>query len=344
MISSFPRRRAFLAGALASALLVVTGCGGSDDSAPSTSGGAANNGAYPVTITHKYGSTTIKSAPKRVVTVGLTDQDSLLALGVVPVGTTEFLGNYPGAIGPWAQDKLGNAAKPEVLTSTDGPQYEKIAALKPDLILGLYSALTQEQYDTLSKIAPVVAQPKEYSDYGIPWQEETRTVGKVLGKSAQAEQLVSDVEARFAKAKADNPSFAGATALVATIYQGYFVYGSEDPRSRVLAELGFTLPGDLDQVIGNKYGANISAERTDLLNVKALVWLVKSEAEGRASLDADKLYSGLDVAKQKREVLVPDGTDYGSAMSFVSVLSLPYLLDKLVPQLAAAVDGNPATS
>ena len=33
----------------------------------------------------------------------------------------------------------------------------------------------------------------------------------------------------------------------------------------------------------------------------------------------------------------------GGATSFVSVLSLPYLLDGLVPMLAAAVDGDPAT-
>ncbi|GAB2984876.1 iron-siderophore ABC transporter substrate-binding protein [Amycolatopsis acidiphila] len=338
MTSFLPRRRAVLAGALVSALLAVAGCGG-DDTAQQPQGAAG--GAYPVTIAHKYGSTTVDSAPKRVVTVGLTDQDALLALGVVPVGTTEWLGNFPGAIGPWAQDKLGTAAKPEVLSNTDGPQYEKIAALRPDLILGLYSALTQEQYDTLSKIAPTIAQPKEYADYGIPWQDSVRTVGKVLGRSADADKLVSDVEGQFTKARTDNPQFVGATALVATVYQGYFVYGSEDPRSRVLAALGFALPPDLDQVIGNKFGANISAERADLLDVKALVWLAGPDT--RATLDADKLYSGLDVAKQKREVLVPDDSEFGSAMSFVSVLSLPYLLDQLVPQLAKAVDGNPAT-
>jgi iron complex transport system substrate-binding protein len=31
-------------------------------------------------------------------------------------------------------------------------------------------------------------------------------------------------------------------------------------------------------------------------------------------------------------------------MSFVTVLSLPYLIDEVVPMLAAAVDGDPATA
>ena len=62
--------------------------------------------AQPVTIEHKYGSTTVSEAPTRVVTVGLVEQDALLALGVVPVGTTEWYGEQPGALWPWAQAEL----------------------------------------------------------------------------------------------------------------------------------------------------------------------------------------------------------------------------------------------
>lgn len=44
------------------------------------------------------------------MTVGLTGQDAVLALGAVPVGTTGWLGGYPGAIGPWAKDKAAGVA------------------------------------------------------------------------------------------------------------------------------------------------------------------------------------------------------------------------------------------
>ncbi|MEW2499691.1 iron-siderophore ABC transporter substrate-binding protein [Amycolatopsis sp. NPDC047767] len=345
---SAARGRARTAGALAAALVLagtLTACGSDTPAAPGSTGasGATDPGAFPVTIEHKYGSTTIEKAPQRVVTVGLTEQDSLLALGVVPVGTTDWLGNFPGAIAPWAKAKLGNAPLPTVLKDADGPQFEKIAALKPDLIIGLYSALTQEQYTTLSKIAPTIAQPKQYNDYGIPWQETTKTVGKAVGKAKEADALVTGVEDQFAKARAAHPEFAGKSALMATQYDGYFVYGSEDPRSRILTSLGFKLPPNLDQLIGDKFGANISAERTDLLNVDALVWIVDTIPGGQATLAKDKLYSGLNVAKQKREVFIEDPSTDGSATSFVSVLSLPYTLERIVPQLTAAVDGNPAT-
>lgn len=186
------RRAPRLAVVLASAtLLLATACGGgstsNDDSDASDTGTKASTSsgesAFPVSLDHKYGSTTIEAEPERIVTVGLTDQDAVLALGKVPVGTTEWLGGYKGAIGPWAADKLGSAAAPTVLKDTGtGPQVEKIAALQPDLILAVYGGLTKEQYESLSKFAPVVAQPKAYSDYGVPWQEQTETIGKALAR------------------------------------------------------------------------------------------------------------------------------------------------------------------
>ncbi|MEV4895586.1 iron-siderophore ABC transporter substrate-binding protein [Nonomuraea sp. NPDC055795] len=312
--------------------------------APAASAPAAK-GFTPVTVEHKFGSTTVKAPPQRVVTVGLVEQDALLALGVVPVGTTEWFGEHPGAVGPWAKDKLGGAAVPQVLKDTGtGPQAEKIAALRPDLIIGLYSGLTKEQYATLSQIAPTVAQPKQYIDYGIPWQELTRTIGSIVGKPAEADTMVKGVEARFEQIKKDNPAFVGSGALMVSMYEGYFVFGSQDPRSRLLASLGFTLPPDLDKVIGDKFGANISRERLDLLDRDVLVWSVTNADKDVAALRGDGVYKNLKVAKQAREVFVVDGTDFADSASFITVLSLPFLLDRLVPMLSAAVDGKPETT
>ena len=336
---------------LASVLLLLglttaCGSGSSPGTAPAaaSSGSGADTSAFPVTLPNKFGSTTVKAAPERIVTVGLTDQDAVLALGQVPVATTEWLGGYKGAIGPWATDELGGAPVPTVLKDPGtGPQVEKIAALHPDLILALYAGLTKDQYLTLSKIAPVVAAPKGYADYGIPWQRQTELIGQALGKADRAKQLVAGVTADFTAAAAAHPRFATSTAVMATPYQGIFVYGGQDARSRMLTSLGFTLPADLDKAIGNQFGADLSEERTDLLDTGAIVWLVGNPAKDEATLHADKLYGGLEVVKQGREVFVKDSGDFGNAVSFVSVLSLPYTLDQLVPQLAAAVDGNPAT-
>ncbi|GAA4906221.1 iron complex transport system substrate-binding protein [Nonomuraea thailandensis] len=327
-------------------LTTVVGCGSTTPAAapPPQASSSGTSTAFPVTMPHKYGSTTIDAEPKRVVTVGLLEQDSLLALGVVPVGTTEWFGEYPGAIGPWAESRLGGAARPQVLRDTgSGPQFEKIAALDPDLILALYSGLTKEQYETLSKIAPTVAQPKEYIDYGIPWQEVTKRVGLAVGKPAEAEGLVKQVEDRFAEERGKHPEFAGQSGLMATLYEGYFVFGSQDPRNRLLGSLGFQLPPDLDQAIGDKFGANISRERLDLLDTGVIVWSVTDVAKGEQTLHGDTVYKALDVVGEGREVYLPEGTPPSDAVAFLTVLSVPYVLDTLVPRLAAAVDGDPAT-
>ncbi|TQS47040.1 iron-siderophore ABC transporter substrate-binding protein [Cryptosporangium phraense] len=330
--------------AATAALVLAVGlaaCGGNDDSSEATESTSA---AFPVTVEHKYGTTTITAEPKRIVVVGLVEQDALLSLGVVPVATTEWFGSHPGAVFPWATDELGDRAKPTVLTNTDGLQFEKIAAQKPDLILGVYSGLTKDDYDKLSKFAPTIAQPEGGIDYGVSWQDLTTTVATAVGRKADGEKVVADVEAKIAAAKTANPAFAKSTGLMVTNYEGYYVYGSQDPRGRFLTDLGFALPPGLDAVTGEEFGASISRERTDLLRVGALVWLVPDTTADAEKIQADPLYAKLNVTKEGRDIYLDEAKDVGAATSFISVLSLPYLLDELVPKLAAAVDGDPSTT
>lgn len=307
-------------------------------------GGGVEPGAYPVTIEHRYGETEITEEPERVVVAGLLEQDAVLALGIVPVGTTKWaVGDYPGAIGPWAADKLGAAEPPTVLSFEDGIQHEKIASLRPDLIIAMYSGAAEKDYDLLSKIAPTIAQPVGQDDYEVAWRDVTRTVGAALGRPAQADRLIADVEARFAAAKAAHPDFAGKQALIASPYDGIFVYGPQDQRSRLLEDLGFTLPAALSELVGSRFGANISRERTDLLDVDVLMWFVETP-EQKAEIRERELYANLDVASQGRDLFLDDGEPIVyDGFSFSSVLSIPDLLDALVPRLDAALDGNPGT-
>src|SRR3546814_1932937 len=129
-------------------------------SATATSGGAqpVSDGVFPVSVSHKYGTTEVAAEPKRVVSLGYSDQDAILAVGVVPVATRYWFGEEPGAVFPWARDRVGGEL-PEVLTMTGGAlDFEKVASLRPDLIVAVYSGITEEEYGTLSEIAPVVAQ------------------------------------------------------------------------------------------------------------------------------------------------------------------------------------------
>jgi iron complex transport system substrate-binding protein len=323
----------------------LTACGSGGSSATATDGSAKGSGtpgtepgAFPATIVHKFGSTTVTAAPKRVVTVGLTDQDALLALGIVPVATTNWFGKYPGRIFPWAQKYLGGAAVPEVLASEQ--EFEKVAALQPDLILAIYAGISAKDYRLLSAIAPTVAAPKGYVDYGTPWQEATTIIGTAVGQPAKAKALVRAVDAQFRTARKTHPEFHGSTAAMATLYEGIFVYGSEDPRGRFLTALGFTVPPSLADVGQGEFGGSISVENADQVDIDALVWLDPQKSVDRKIPQ----YPDLRVARQGRDVFVPEGDPLYDATSFQTVLSIPFLLDGLVPRLAAADDGDPTTS
>lgn len=341
-------RRALTAAVTALTLAGAAACGGSDSSAGAPTGDAGGSGtaaaSFPVSVTHKYGSTSVPKAPTKVVSIGLVEQDALLALGVVPAATTEWFGQQPGAIWPWARDKLGSAPTPQVLSNVDGIQFEKIAALKPDLILGLYSDLSEKDYQTLSKLAPTIAPPADVANFGISWQELTRTVGKAVGKPAEAEQLVKDNEARIAKVSQDIPQIKGSSALFVSNYEGIFVFGPQDVRSRLLQNLGFTLPAGLTAVTGTDFGKNLSRERTDLLDVGVLFWLVDGYAKAKPAIQNEPLYSALTVRKQGRDIFIEEGKQFAASLSMVSVLSLPYMLDGLAPQIKQAIDGDPATA
>lgn len=336
-------------------LIAVTGaCGGSSSDDASESGGSGGAGAagegaesdasaeaFPVTIEHEYGSTTIEQEPERVVTVGLTDHDSVLALGVGPVGVMDWFGDHPYATWPWAQDDLeALGAEPEIVGDTSGIGFEKVAAAQPDLILAVYAGLTQEEYDTLSQIAPTVAQPGEYNDYGVPWDEQTLIIGRALGRSAEAEAAVGEVQTAFDEARAAHPEFEGALGLVATPYNDAIsVFAPEDVRGRFLTSLGFVQPDEIAELAGDEFSAEISYERSDLIDVDALVWIVNDVATDVPRFDDDPIYSALAVHTGHHEVFVENLSELGGATTFVTVLSLPVLIDELVPRLADAVAG-----
>ena len=330
--------------ALALSLVVLAGCGSDDDDAPDGGSAAgAEASAFPATIKHKYGSTTVESKPERVVVAGLREQDALLAMGVVPVATTEWFGDHPGGIFPWATDELGDAKPPLVLNQDDGIQIEKVAAQRPDLIVAVYSGMTKKEYEALSNFAPVIAQPKGKVDYGSSWQEETLMTGRAIGQPERAQQLVDKSEKLIADAAAKHPDFDGTSAASVTDYEGIFVYGPEDVRTTMLEELGFKYPDALRAAFPDEFGGQLSDEKVDLLDVGALVWLADGEHTVK-ELKEEPVYSKLGVRKEERDVFIRKQDRVYEATSFPSVLSIPLLMKELVPRLAAAVDADPQTS
>jgi iron complex transport system substrate-binding protein len=323
---------------------LLAGCAG--PSAPPPPATPAAGGAFPVTVEHAFGSTVVTAAPQRIVTAGYTEQDVVLPLGATPVAVTEWYGEHPSATWPWAQDELGDA-RPEVLSSSDGFQYERIAALKPDLIVATNAGVDQASYDRLSAIAPTVAQPAGATAFFAPWDAQTLLIGRALGKEQAARELVDGIKARFAAAAAAHPQFAGTPAvfLQAPYYEGAALAYPEGLSTAFLTDLGFVVPDEVQRFApanGDVFGqAQIPLEQLSVLNAgKVLIWATE-EPEARAALEQQPLYRQLTPVREGHLVFT-DATLAG-AIYFTTPLSLPYVLDNLVPLLEKAVAGNPET-
>ena len=334
-------RRLFIGGSLSAILLGgLAACSGKEEPEPSTSPTPASKPAFPATVAHKYGKTTIKSAPQRIVVVGFTEQDALLALGVVPIATTTatWSGDAEYNIYPWAKDKLGDA-KPAVLDSTEGLQYDQIKALKPDLILGTNAGLSKADYTRLSKIAPTIANSGAYdSDWYEPWDTQTEMIGEAVGKVPEAKQLVADLNQRFADAEAAHPKFQGVTAafVQAPYTDGSVIAWPAGLSSDFLGDLGFVIPKSLNKFVDKDVAqAQIPAKDTKVLNdATILVWGTEDE-EDAASIRKDKVLSKLDAMKAGRAIFT--GGMVTTAIYFGSILSIPYVLDALIPKLNEVV-------
>jgi len=307
-----------------------SGAGGSED-APAGAG-------FPVTIEHKFGTTEIPSQPKRVVTVGYTEQDVVLALGVTPVGEREFLGGYAYRERPWAQAALGGSEPAAV--GGEEISYERVAAQRPDLIVGVNSGMTEDDYRRLSGIAPTVAQTDEYIDFGVPWQEQTMTIGRALGREDEARRVVEDVEARFAAARDEHPEFAGTSMVLAYGGAGNFgAHTSQDYRAQFFEDLGFEPEQRVDELAGDSFFIDFDDEHFRLLEQDLVVMYGK-----RDDVTADPVVGRLDAVDEERVVYLDLEDQFAGALGFSSPLSLPYLLEEAVPKLAAAADGDPGTT
>ncbi|MFI8003041.1 iron-siderophore ABC transporter substrate-binding protein [Streptomyces sp. NPDC086010] len=326
-----------IAAALGAALL--TGCGSDSEDTKSDGAPSAATGAFPVTVEHAFGSTKITKAPQRVVSVGYTDDQAILALGIKPVGMVD---QYPNPAGkspdintqwPWVKDKWGDT-RPEVVMSNGdtGPNYEKIAALRPDLIIAVYSEVDQAAYDKLSKIAPTVGRTKaEKEPFSAPWQDNAVHIAKALGKETEGAELVKGIQGKLDAAKAAHPEFAGQTAVALSWYEDSVApFTTTDVRGRLVTGIGYKGATKIDEVAGGKFYTQLSPERIDLVDVDR-IFVINDKADTEA-LKKFKLFANLSAAKNGKVsyLLDSEGPAVGAAMSQGTLLSLPYAIDELV--------------
>ncbi|MQA33581.1 ABC transporter substrate-binding protein [Modestobacter roseus] len=322
--------------ALLAAALVVTSCGSdSGDEETSAGGGtpsSSSSGAFPVTVDTAFGEVEVPEEPTRVVALGWGDAETALALGVQPVGASDWLGFGGEGVGPWAEGLYDEA--PELIETIE-PSYEAIAALDPDLILDTKSPATQERYDALSAIAPTIGQPEGADQYLTSPEQQLEMIGAALGKSEEAAALQAEVDQAFADAAAAHPEFDGKTVVVGTrTSEGYGAYVEGDTRVEFMEQLGFTNSPAVQELAEDSFSVSLSNEQLPLLDADLTVMFpIFIDA---SEITDDALFQAVPSVQDGRAVVLDD-TTLTNAFSIGTPLATQYALENAVPLFADAV-------
>lgn len=325
------------------AALVLTACGSSSEAdSPGGAAASGDSGAFPVVVEHALGTTTIEQAPERVATVAWANHEVPLALGVVPVGmaAANFGDDDGDGLLPWVEEKLDElgAETPVLFDETDGIDFEAVADTDPDVILAAYSGLTQEDYDTLSEIAPVVAYPEEA--WATSWRDVIRFNSQGLGLEAEGDDLIGRIEGEIAEATAEYPQLDGTATMFMTHVDPTDLstvnfYTAADTRAAFFEDLGLATPKAVAEASADgKFSGSVSAEQLDMFDDVELI-VTYGDQSLVDTLRADPLLSQMPAVKNDAIVFLDGNGPMGTAAN-PTPLAISWVLDDYVAQLAEA--------
>lgn len=325
------------AASLAAATAISLAACSSDDDSSDSSGSSSDAGSsstatdsFPVSVDTKFGEVEIKEQPQKVVALGWGDAEIATELGVQPVGVSDWLDFGGDGLSPWAGASYDES--PEQLGTME-LDYEKIAALEPDLILDTRANGDQGTYDKLSAIAPTVGVPEGADSWTTPWDTQTEMIATALGEKQKGTDLVDSVNDRLAEVKDAHPQWADKTATVlAKTSEEWGAYVAGDARADLLTSLGFQANPDVTALAKDSFYVSLSEENVDKADSDVLVGFpIMIDA---SELTGDSAWTNLTAVKDGHAVVAD--SDLADAISLGTPASMLHALDLLVPQLEDA--------
>ena len=248
-------------------IAVLMGCSSGENA--NTNDSESSSDSSNVTVDTKFGEVEVPEQPERVVALGWGDAETALALGVEPIGASDWLDFGGDGVGPWLEDAYEESP---TLIGTMEPDYEKIAALEPDLILDVKSSGNEERYERLSDIAPTIGVPEGGNNYLTSMEEQVRMIAKALHKEDKGEELLNKVDAAFEQATEEYPEFDGKTITVATQdANGFGAYVEGDARIDFATRLGFETKDEIEELADGSFYVSLSDEQLELLDADLTV-------------------------------------------------------------------------
>lgn len=329
------RLRVLAATVVAALAAALSACSSTPQASPTPSAteSAPADAAFPATIATKFGEVTVNAKPTRIVALGWGDAETVLALGGQPVGASDWLGFGGEGVGPWAKGLYTTA--PEIIGTLE-PEYEKIAALKPDLILDVKSSGDKARYDRLKSITTTIGVPEGGDSYLTNQQQQVTMIAAALGETAKGEALLKEVEDAFAAAASAHADWKGKSMTAATKTAdgwGAYIEGSE--RVTFMEKLGFVQNPKITAMQANATGFSVSISPEKLDEIDADVIVAFPIFIETTALTGDAAWKAVPAVAAGRAVVI-DG-DLASAYSLGTTLATKYAIENLVPKLEDAL-------
>ncbi|MGW3930189.1 ABC transporter substrate-binding protein [Streptomyces microflavus] len=247
------------------AALSLSACGFSSESSSASGSSSDGSSEGPRTVKTAMGDVKVPATPQRVVVLDTAELDSVLTLGVKPVGATHadvdsgFLNYLP-------KDQVAGITDVGQMMT---PNLEAIAGLKPDLIL-TSKIRHGDKYAELSKIAPTVMT----ENTGYPWKENFQVHAEALDKKAEAKMVTDDYAEHVAdvtKALGGKDKAAATEVNVVRFVEGadIRIYGKKNYIATILADVGLGRPAVTDQA-KDGFSYDVSPEKIDLADADAV--------------------------------------------------------------------------
>lgn len=315
-----------LAAILTSAVLTLTACGTSNDSAggssqtsdsTESSSPTSRSNAFPVTVKGTYGDITVKKKPERIAALPLANAEFLAALDVpvIAVGNAvEYGGNKVSTIRPWFPDQFVKLIDTSMVLDSGEAAPEAVAKHKPDLIVGGQFAINDTNFKQLASIAPTYGGSKGEGE--APWQKTLEAYGAMTGKQEEAKKITSQIESDFKKMRSELPGIQGKKYVTAWVYEGGKI-GVGPEGSGWPEEFGL-VPSHADQ-------KEISPENYGTIDADVVFLKTFFDKD----VEKDPRILALPASKNGTLITIRAGEPMLSATDNPTPLSLPWLRDNL---------------
>lgn len=278
---------------------------------------AAPAQAQQKTLETAFGPVTVKAQPERIITLDEGALDTVLAMGLQPVGSVAARGgkDLPGYL-------QAHAKNVPIVGVTREPNLEAIFSQRPDLIL-TSPGLEKRVYDILSKMAPTIVPTTPTT---APWQERNALYVAALGKEEEMASRIAQVQARIASLR-ERIEPGQSFSVVRWMPQGPMAMSSKMITGQILSALGMQATAIADELGERPHSDILSLENLGSVDADWM-FLATLNEQGDATLAAAReqpAFNRLDAVRNNRAVTV-DGQIWSSS---TGVLAAERIIDDI---------------